>query len=168
MSTLLQATLAEIALAQEIYHSLGSEILADEALAAKLAAYRAAITKTYEAFAVSGVGGFCAACAGRDQISCCFDGAEWWFGHRLLLLNLLMGVELPTSREVADQCLFLGAKGCKLIARFGICINFFCPDLREHIGAAQTKVLRKHGGDEVWLGAELENDLMRWLKAHPI
>lgn len=159
----LAATLAEIRAARELYAAHGREIMADARLAELLAQYERQIAATWDTFGNSDVVGFCAACAGADQISCCFDGAEYWFDRHLLLINLLMGVELPTQREAQGQCLFIGPTGCKLKARFAICINFFCPALREHLGEAELLRLRRQGGQEVMAGLELEDALRRWL-----
>jgi hypothetical protein len=160
------SALAEIRRANELFAAHGRMLLADPEISALLRAYRAQIDKTGAAMAEAGVVSRCADCAGADHISCCFDGAEYWFDHRLLLINLLMGAELPRQRAVEGQCLFVGPQGCRLVARFAICINFFCPDLRAYLGPDTLTRLRKQGGDEVLAGLELEQALTRWLGRH--
>lgn len=157
----------EVRAARKLFAEYGPAMLADPRLAVLLAEYHRQIEKTHEMFTEAGVFIQCAACAGCDQISCCFLGVENWFGRMLMLINLLMGVALCEQREVADQCLFLGPMGCKIVARFAICINFFCPALKAHLGAETLGALRKQGGDEVWAGVELENALTVWIAQHP-
>lgn len=158
-----ETTLAEIGRAKELFAAYGQRLGDDERLGEMLAAYQREIAATWRTFAGSRVVELCAACAGADQISCCFDGAEYWFDRHLLLINLMMGVELPTERWAEGQCLFVGPDGCRLKARFAICINFFCPDLRQRIGSQELLRLRRQGGREVLAGLELEEALRRWL-----
>jgi hypothetical protein len=42
---------------------------------------------------------------------------EEWYDPVLLLINRLLGADLPERREVPDNCFFLGEKGCKIPAR---------------------------------------------------
>ena len=108
----------------------------------------------------------CRICAERDGNSCCFDGAEEWYERRLLLMNLLLGVTLPLQREVHGGCWFLGQRGCKLIARFGQCVNYICQDCRIKIAQKDQSHLRLQAGKELLAGLEAETLIMKCLSGH--
>jgi len=98
----------------------------------------------------------CTGCASKKKGSCCFQGVEEWYDHILLLINLLMGAELPRDREAPGHCLFVGEKGCKLIARYSFCINYLCPDLKKSLGKPYTEEIMSIVGEELVVGLEVE------------
>ncbi|MCB2188911.1 MAG: hypothetical protein KQJ78_21025 [Deltaproteobacteria bacterium] len=152
-----------IAQAEDLFCRFGSEILEEPALHARVDAYRQEITNTWRLVKEAGWAADCAVCALSVSGSCCFDGVEKWFDFRMILINLLLGVELPTSREVAGQCFFIGPQGCKLIARNSICINHFCPPVLAKMGQEEVQTFRQLTGREIWAGVELERVLDQWL-----
>ena len=105
-------------------------------------------------------------CAGQDGGASCFEGAEDWYYPLLLLANLLMGVEPPDQRQRAGDCLFNGSQGCGLAARYGICLNFFCPQLSARLGEDELLALRRAVGRELSSGQVWEERAGRWLTAH--
>lgn len=88
---------------------------------------------------------------------------EEWYDPVLLLINRLMGVEFPSSRELAGHCIFVGDKGCKLIARFPFCVNYLCPRLKDLLGTDETQHLMTVAGKELFSGWEAETHLYKWL-----
>ena len=106
----------------------------------------------------------CSACARENPGSCCFQGVEEWYDRTLLFINLLMGCRIPRSRQFPGHCLFVGSRGCKLIARYSFCVNYLCPRLRRRLGPEGTAVLLAAAGDELGCGWELERALFQWLK----
>lgn len=158
-----------MALARELFAAHGAALAADPQVARLLAEYHQAILRSHglmrgeEAFAA------CADCAGEDGgASCCFQGAEEWYGELLLLINLLLGVELPGRGEGGQDCFFNSPQGCRLAARFAICLNFFCPQLGERLGEAKLLALRQAVGRELLAGEALEGALRRWLAARGV
>jgi hypothetical protein len=103
----------------------------------------------------------CSICARRDR-QLLFQGVEWYDATHLLI-NLFMGVDLQMNREVEDGCLFVGSKGCKLIARHSFCVNYLCPDLVASLTEAERKTLAAISGEELLLGWELEKSIRVWL-----
>ncbi|MCB2226880.1 MAG: hypothetical protein KQH53_09395 [Desulfarculaceae bacterium] len=108
----------------------------------------------------------CAICAGEDGgASCCFAGAEEWYGELLLLINLMLGAEFPGEDDGGQDCFFNSPAGCRLTAHFAICLNFFCPELCERLGEERLAELRRVIGRELNAGEALEGALLRWFRA---
>jgi len=151
-------------LAIRIHSSCGSLLCADRTLAALLESYRRAIRNTWACMERENVTKACAECAARAPGSCCFCGVEEWYDPLLLLINILLGLELPLSREVPECCLFLGPGGCRLLARHSFCVNYLCPDLKARIKAEPVSRLGAIAGEEISCGWELEQAVHDWLR----
>ncbi len=158
----------EIARAKEVYATHGEAILAEPHLAQLLAAFREQIEATNRLFQEMGVAEDCAACCDRDKGPCCFDGAQGWYDLRLLLINQLLGVEVPQEPELADDCWFNSPKGCKLLAKDSICLNFFCPEIQARLSDEELLALRRQVGRELLAGLDLEAALLPWLQARGV
>jgi hypothetical protein len=91
---------------------------------------------------------------------------EEWYDPVLLLVNLLLGVQIPLSREVEDGCLFVGSGGCELAAKHSFCLNYLCPDLKAGLDADAEKRLLSVIGEELLQGWELELGIRSWLQRH--
>ena len=157
-----------ISQAKEVYAALGREILAQPDLADRLAEFREQINATNRLFKQLDVAADCAACCEREKGPCCFDGAQGWYDLRLLLLNLLLGVDVPDGPELVDDCWFNSPTGCKLLAKDSICLNFFCPEIQERLSEAEVLSLRQQVGRELSACVELETVLLPWLQARGI
>ena len=153
---------SEILRARDLYDRYGRDILADRDLGGMLARYHEAISYTRETMSVTGMVRVCAACALDGDGSCCFREVEDWYDFVLLLINLLMGTEIPLLREVPGNCLFLGKNGCSLIAKHSFCINYLCPGLKAFLGPS-TSVFLSTAGYELFCGWELERSLHIWI-----
>ena len=151
--------------AKELYLACQATLKEETTIVEKTENYRAAISKTYRQMGKMGVLEACSSCARRKSGSCCFRGVEEWYDSTHLLINLFMGVDLQMNREVEDGCLFVGSKGCKLIARHSFCVNYLCPDLLASLTEADRKTLAAISGEELLLGWELEKSIRVWLSA---
>ena len=93
----------------------------------------------------------CRECEEKGGGSCCGAGMEDWYDAVILLINLLLGIELPKTRYDPASCLFLGPNGCLLLAREVVCINYLCNKIVEHIDAKKIASLREKEGVELEL-----------------
>lgn len=159
MAASMQEALAE---AQRLQAAYGAAILGDERLRGLLSAYQEAIVQTAALTAELAVERICVACAARDAV-CCFTGVEKRYDQYLLLINLLLGARLPLEAELADSCFFCGSQGCKLLAKNSFCLNFFCPEIRQALGADNLARLLRQVGQELSAQWELDRVLIPWL-----
>jgi len=150
--------------AEQLYSVYSKEILEDSRIILLLGQYQRAILQTKSHFRNSRVVEACSRCARTSEGSCCFEGMENNYDHILLLINLLMGVNLPHERELNNHCLFVGNKGCKLLARYYFCVNYFCPALENTLGEQKMNQLSTVIGNEIFAGWELEQALRNWLR----
>jgi hypothetical protein len=157
-----------IAEAKKVYATLGNEIISNPQLAELLAGFKEQIQGTNRLFKEFDVAADCAACCDREKGPCCFDGAQGWYDLRLLLINLLLGVEVPDSPELMDDCWFNSPTGCKLLAKDSICLNFFCPDIQERLNDEELLSLRRQVGRELLACLDLEAALLPWLQARNV
>jgi hypothetical protein len=150
--------------AKKVYAELGGEILSHAEMAELLAKFKQQIEGTNRLFKGLDVAADCAACCARDKGPCCFDGAQDWFDLRLLLINLLLGVDVPDRPQLADDCWFNSPTGCKLLAKDSICLNFFCPDIQARLSEEDLTALRQQVGRELLACLDLEAALLPWLQ----
>ncbi len=150
--------------AGDIFTVHGTAMLEDASVASTLARYENLIDRTQESMRRMGVGAQCSACARESHGSCCFEGIEEGYGVPLLLLNLLMGCELPEERTTPGNCLFVGEHGCRLRARYYFCLHYLCPRLQEMLGKEKSRELLQTLGEELQAGWETELTLTAWLK----
>jgi hypothetical protein len=158
----------EIREARALYAMFGDSLKGHRGLAEGVQKYKASISETYAQMTRKGITEACSTCSSKEGGSCCFQGAEEWYDCVTLLINLLMGVEIPGTRDVAGGCLFVGSKGCKLLARNAFCVNYLCPHLAASMGEAEKKKLLSISGKELFCGWELEKSLRNWLKSRVI
>ncbi len=151
--------------AEDIYARFGHEILEDRQVRDLLETLKENIESTYRCMDETGVSVECTLCAQRTG-SCCGKGIEDKCGKITLLINLLMGIELPHERELEDGCFFQGVEGCKLKAREIICINYLCVPVQEKIGHEDLIRLQEVGGEEMdtlfALGNRIKHLLNSW------
>jgi hypothetical protein len=149
--------------ASRLYHEKRESMLAMPGMRRLLDRYDGAIENTQETMRQAGVADICGLCA-KETGSCCFQEVETWYDPMLLLINLLLDADLPRSRQIPGQCLFLGDKGCRLRARYAFCLNYFCPHLKIRLGSGAMNIMLAAVGQELAAGWELEQSLYRWLK----
>jgi hypothetical protein len=149
----------EIKAAKQSYLQYQGIFRGEATIVEKIEKYRAAISSTFLEMEKLGVLKACSICARRKPGGCCFKGVEEWYDATPLLINVFMGVDLPMVRETQDGCLFVGSKGCKLIARHSFCVNYLCPDLMASLSETERKTLAAISGKEIMLGWELEKSI---------
>jgi len=153
--------------AKEIYARCGKRLSGDKAINERLSVYQSSIADTNRMMQQFDIVNTCSACAESKAGSCCMQDVEEWYDPVLLLINLLMGAELPDFREIPGHCLFVGRKGCKLVARYSFCVNFLCPDLKNLLGPSETQNIMTVAGQELLAGWEAEKAIRNWLNLYP-
>ena len=113
----------------------------DQELKHLLISHQRAFEKAQKVMKETGGEAFCARC-GREKRSCCGEDMEFHCDDRLLLANLLCGVELPSQRIFENGCYFLGKEGCLLRIRPLICRNFICPELAAFLGTKKIALIQ--------------------------
>lgn len=154
----------EIARARLLHEQFGAELMADSGVLELIEKYRDAIDRTAMTMQTMGIDRACALCAADVPGGCCFPGIAEGYDHLLLLINLLYGHPLPDTAELAECCMFVGEKGCMLLARYYYCVQFLCPRLHEMLDPGDVKALLCLVGDEIHAGWELERLLRAWLR----
>jgi hypothetical protein len=153
----------EIIEAKRYYEKYGKALAVDKTLNQLLGNYRAAIGKTCGFMGEAGISLACGRCASGPGGSCCFEGVETWYDRYLLLINLLLGVEIPEIGAFAGHCRFVGVQGCRLLARYAFCVNYLCPMLKEVLGPRACLAISSVVGAELSSGIEVEHHLLKWI-----
>jgi hypothetical protein len=153
----------EINEALRLHGRFGATCLSDPGLSGFLEKLRSLIGRTDSAMLRSGVVEACARCAASGKGSCCFKEMGESFGFMELFINLLLGSDLPDRTGVPGSCRFLGKDGCKLKARQSFCLNYFCPDLKDSLGAETILWIQRQVGEQLQAEWELERALARHL-----
>lgn len=149
--------------ANRVYELSGEAILRAPAIKSLVAAYEDAIARTWSAMRSMNVVSHCTDCALNDGGSCCGKGIEDHFDIPLLLINRLMGVELPVRRWNEHGCWFLGPRGCLIKARHTICVNYICKRLQSSLSQEAVIALSQAMVNETDAGFRLEEAVKRWL-----
>jgi hypothetical protein len=110
---------------------------------------RDAARESGRAMTAAGIVDLCRSCERDEGGSCCGAGLEDRYDGVMLLINLLLGVELPASRAIPGSCYFLGRQGCTLIARDVICVNFLCQKIDGQIPRERIAAMREREGEEL-------------------
>lgn len=140
----------KIAWAKAWWLRAGERVLADGETTRTAKLLKTAIERSRRSMAESGILQVCGDCE-RNGGSCCGAGLENRYTDLLLLINLLLGVELPAERRDRRSCFFLGEHGCRLAARHVLCINYLCHGITSRIDPSRITELRAHEGNEIHL-----------------
>lgn len=157
---------AEIREALRLQERFGEALFHADEIRGLLENYREAIARTSGLMHRNGVVEGCTVCAAQPKGSCCFSGIEDGFDEVLLLINLLLGKELPDAPDLPESCYFVGKYGCKLAAKSYFCLHYLCPGLQEALGPAGCRELLRVVGEELSAGWELEQAVRRWFGRH--
>ena len=149
--------------ADALFDRFGQELLALPQMSSNLEDYRASIDASWQAMKESGVAAECTRCAVEDGGSCCGKGIEDKFDVVTLLINRLLGAELPKSRQDDTGCWFLGPEGCTLVARHVICINFLCKRLYAKVPPEEIRRVQQAMEEETTRAFLLEEAVKAWL-----
>jgi hypothetical protein len=139
----------KISWARDVFRHRKEDLFGDTKLAANLRMLKQAVARSRDAMARLGIGDSCRACEEKEGGSCCGKGIEKHYAASMLLLNLLLGAEMPESRDDRLSCFFLSEKGCLLLARHVICVNFLCQKITSCISPQKLAVLREKEGAEL-------------------
>lgn len=112
----------------------------------------------------SGVADACRRCDQEEGGSCCGAGIENRYTPELLLINLMLGADLPDSKLMKGSCFFLGTRGCTLPARDILCINYLCTRLQKEIPSEELHHLQSITGEEMDFLFRLHNDIRNFIK----
>lgn len=113
-----------------------------EALREKAEASRAALIRY-------GVAEECRRCEEEEGGSCCGAGIEDKYSVEILLINLLLGSNLPEERRFEKSCHFLGETGCALLVRDTLCVNYLCRTLQNKLTHDDLISLQTIAGEEM-------------------
>ena len=138
-----------IAWAESCFQMGGVLFFNDEKIAALLSEFKSAAKASIQKMDKTGVVALCRECDQEEGGSCCGKGLENRYDAWLLLINRLLGVDLPRERPQAKGCFFLGEKGCLLMARHVICINYMCKKITNNIRPSVLNDLQEVEGVEI-------------------
>lgn len=141
--------LERVMLARKMLTEWGEALRDDPAVAARLEDLLSKADATFSVMVDVGVVETCRHCDEEEGGSCCGAGIEKRYGAVLLLLNLLLGCSLPTSRSVWNGCLFLGPRGCTLKIRHVLCVNYLCAKVCERLTHEGRMLLQDVSGEEL-------------------
>ncbi|MBN1833254.1 MAG: hypothetical protein JW896_14210 [Deltaproteobacteria bacterium] len=156
----------KIAWAETCYQEKGGLLLRDEKSVILLNRLKEAVRASRAAMVSAGVADECKTCEEREGGSCCGAGLEDRYDATLLLINLLLGIQLPKRRSDPSSCLFLGPDGCLLMARQVICVNYLCKKIENRVNPSKISVLRDKEGVELECLFLLHERIQRKLKAY--
>jgi hypothetical protein len=139
----------KIARAEEFFRRFSGQLLKKKAIVELLNNVKTAIHAAQKEMTGAGIAEICRQCEEDEGGSCCGAGLENRYDWELLLINLLLGIDLPHKRHDAESCFFLGQTGCLLQARHVICINYVCKKITDLIDPQKIHKLREKEGDEV-------------------
>ncbi|AEA47259.1 hypothetical protein [Archaeoglobus veneficus] len=151
-----------IALAKRIYATYGSKLLEDEVVRNLLRKLDSAIDATRKFMVEIGLVELCRECAMEGKC-CCRKWVENEYGIDTLLVNLLLGVELPSERVIPNACFFVGPNGCRLRVREVICVDFLCGKVTETLGHETVVKLQEIEGEELETGFLLKERIKELL-----
>jgi len=153
----------KIAWARDCWLNLKQTLLEDVAVARLSGGVKEAIRESHAAMADLGIAEECKDCEDARGGSCCGLGLENYYSGTLLLINLLLGVDVPTERVDRKSCFFLGNNGCRLFARHVICINYLCEEVTSRVNPSRIAALREREGVEVNLLFQLNERILKVL-----
>ena len=135
--------------AENCCRELRDELLGDEKIAEILRSFKESFQNSHKEMITAGVADECKDCEQREGGSCCGAGLENRYNGVLLLINLLLDVKIPKKRYDPSSCFFLGQKGCQLVARHVICVNYLCKKITDRIDPQKIVLLREKEGVEL-------------------
>ena len=156
---------AKISWAQRSHQEIGKAFFRDEKAVQLLEKLKAAIQATHVSMGAVGIVDECKTCEERGGGSCCGAGLEQRYDGLLLLINLLLDITLPNKRYDPSSCFFLGRRGCLLLARHVICVNYLCNKITEAVAPKKIAALREKEGIELELLFFLSEHLKKMLSS---
>ena len=133
----------KIAWARHCYREFGVDLLKEKRLADLLTDLKTAVAASRKEMVLTGIVEVCTQCDQEEGGSCCGAGLENRYDGWLLLINVLLGVKLPETRQQSDSCFLSGKNGCLLMARHVICINYLCKKITNLFEPRTISEMRK-------------------------
>ena len=155
----------KIGWARDCYRKMGEGLLKDLKVVDLMGQVKQAVPASHAEMSNTGIVAICRACEQDEGGSCCGAGMENKYDGLLLLINLFLGINLPSARRDPRSCFFLGQKGCLLEARHVICINYICRKISDRIEPHEIRALREKEGDETRLVFLLHERIRQVLRA---
>ena len=141
--------LEKIKTARGLSSRFGDLLRADETICERLRELGLRAEESGQAALRSGVAATCRRCDEEEGGSCCGAGIENRYTPELLLMNILLGADLPESRHFENSCWFLNDRGCILPARDVLCINYLCTRLQKELSPESLLQLQETTGCEM-------------------
>ncbi|MBU0755200.1 MAG: hypothetical protein KJ645_08665 [Planctomycetes bacterium] len=152
--------------ARNCFEVFGDRLLAEPEIASLLARLKNAVDSSHQAMIAAGMVERCKRCEEEEGGSCCGAGLENRYDAVLLLINLLLGEELPSSRDQGPtSCFFLGAKGCRLSVRQVICVHYLCDVLQLETPRERLSCLQEREGLELELMFQAHDRITQRIRA---
>lgn len=139
----------KVSWAEACFKAIGPELREDRVVSALLSEMKNAVAGSRRAMAATGLIEICRECEENEGGSCCGADLENRYDGLLLLINLLLGAELPKGRRDEKSCFFLGDRGCGLSARHVICVNYLCKKAADRTAPEEIMALRAREGVEL-------------------
>ena len=156
---------SKIEQARQMWEEHGEQLLSDPGIKSALEDLSGAIEDNWALMRRLKVVDLCGRCATEiEGGGCCGAGIEEWYDSFVLLMNLMMGKEIPQTRLDKTGCLFLGPSGCLLKARFHFCINYLCHRIKDNLTQSELRELAAGNGREIYCGWVLENAIREKLE----
>lgn len=147
----------KIACARAVMVEKGGELARDKRVQELLLMYDNAISRTSASMKKLDLPGLCSSCATSiEGGGCCGSGIDEWYDHYLIIMNLMLGLELPERRYDPGSCFFLGPEGCTIRARYHFCVNYLCYRIHERYGVDELNELTSVSGKELYISWLLE------------
>ena len=157
----------KIAWARHYYKEFGDDLLKEKRLVDLLAHLKAAVLASRKEMDRTGIVEVCRRCEQEEGGSCCGAGIENRYDGWLLLINLILGVNLPETRQQTSSCFFLRTNGCLLTARHVICINYLCKQITDLFDPLTILEMREKESEEVktlfLLNENIKAVLRKWI-----
>jgi hypothetical protein len=135
--------------ARDIFEKFGKDILKDPKIVRLIRQLKEASLASREEMAQTGIVEICTRCDRLEGGSCCGAGLENRYDGWLLLINLLLGIDIPRKRHDKKSCFLSGENGCLLVSRHVICINYLCGKITRSIPPEQLQEMREREGKEL-------------------
>jgi hypothetical protein len=139
----------KIKIARDLFGAWGNDLWRDAEVKGLLELLQENILASGTVSRDLGVLALCKRCEEEEGGSCCGAGIENRYFPPLLLVNLLLGVNLPEDRCFANSCYFLGKEGCGLKARDILCINYLCSEIQRLLAPEKVATLQAVTGEEM-------------------
>jgi hypothetical protein len=156
----------KIELAHSLYGAWEHSLRQDPVVEALLHRLRSRIETTAETMLEVGVVAECRRCEEEEGGSCCGEGIENRYKVELLLMNLLLGVALPSRSQCENSCYLLGKNGCTLMARHTLCVNYICSKLQNKLTRDELIRVQTCVGDELDTGFLLHETIKKRIRGY--